>query len=130
MKSFILTLSIIFFPDHAFCVTATSVIEISLSSPHPETYRIEKTSKEDYRLTHHVPWQNDLSKLISKKPVDYVTNEVTQIIWLSNYKSGASQNCSEYASLVSGADHARVCTQNTKATARTYGLVASLKKFK
>lgn len=91
---------------------------------HHKYLLLSEGDKPVFKLLFQENRKKPRAKSLSKSQADFIQNEATRIIWNSQYRKPAnSQSCTEYANIGSNGDKTRVCSENEKATAMSYGLL-------
>lgn len=88
------------------------------------------SAKPVYRISFQEGRARPKEKTVTKSQADYIRNEATRIIWNSEYRKPASaKTCSQYASVSSGDEKTKVCLENRKALAMSYGLLKTMSQI-
>ena len=95
------------------------------SRPHRYWLTEEKVKKTStFKLNFEDERKQIRSRAISKTQADFILNQATQIVWENQYLSTKQKvaRCTPYARLASGGEQSKVCVENRKAAAQSYGL--------
>ena len=132
MRNAIAAIMIYAFSNTAFARGEAPVAELVFQNQQ-KTHRytlLQQGKKQTYTLIFYENGKSPKQVQLNKSQGEFIKNESTRLIWLSEYRKPARvEKCTRYVAVSSRGEKTAICRENPRAVGLTFGLLNSMRQF-